>query len=99
MLGAAHGLDRIMLLLMFETGLDVPELIKLRVSDVDLEDGFINLPGGRRLEVSSETLSEMKGYLSLRPGHSFLFEGRCGKPVTAKWKRCVLERLLLEGKA
>ncbi|HSD58992.1 MAG TPA: tyrosine-type recombinase/integrase [Methanotrichaceae archaeon] len=95
MLESACGLDRIMLLLLFETGLKVEELIDLRVSDVDLEGGYVRTPGGEKLQISSQTLAEMKRYLKARPSQIFLFEGRCGKPITVKWKRCVLEKLLL----
>lgn len=87
-----------MLRLIFETGLEVEDLIKLRVSDVDIEGGSILLPKGDRLKLSSQTLDELKSYLSSRPNQSFIFEGRCGKPITVKWKRCVLEKLLQRAK-
>lgn len=93
-LTSVSGLDRIMLLLLIETGIDIEDLIKLRVSDVDVNGGFIQLPGGERLQLSTQTLEELKSYLQAKPAQSFLFEGRCGKPVTVKWKRCVLEKLL-----
>jgi len=98
MLKSACGLDRIMLLLLFETGLKVEELINLRISDIDLERGFVRTPGGEMLQISSQTLEDMKSYLTARPGQGFLFEGRCGKPVTVKWKRCVLEKLIQRAK-
>ncbi len=88
------GLDRIMLLLLLETGIDIEDLIKLRVSDVNIEGGFILLPGGKRLQLSPQTLEELNSYLQAKPAQGFLLEGRCGKPVTVKWKRCVLEKLL-----
>jgi integrase len=93
-LDSTYGLDRIMLILMFETGLPVEDLIKLRVSDIDLVDGFIHPSGGERFALSPQSQDELKGYLNSRPNQSFLFEGRCGKPITAKWKRCVLDKLL-----
>ncbi len=98
MLKLACGLDRIMLLLLFDTGLNVEELINLHVSGVDLERGYVRTPGGEKLQISSQTLEEMKSYLMTRPEHVFFFEGRCGKPVTVKWKRCVLEKLIQKAK-
>lgn len=98
MLDSTYGLDRIMLLLIFETGLEVGDLIKLRVSDVDIEAGSILIPGVGRLKLSSQTLEELMSYLNPRPNQVFLFEGRCGKPITVKWKRCVLEKLLQRAK-
>jgi integrase len=94
LLESTCGLDRIMLLLLFETSLEVEDLIEIRVSDVDIDRGSIQLPGGKRLKLSSQTFEELKSFLLARPNQVFLFEGRCGKPVTVKWKRCVLEKLL-----
>lgn len=92
------GLDRIMLLLLIESGLEIEDLIKLRVSDVDINGGSIQLPGGDRLQLSSQALEELKCYMLAKPGQAFLLEGRCGKPVTVKWERCVLEKLLQRAK-
>lgn len=94
LLDSVFGLDRIMLLLLFETGFEVEELISLRVSDADLDSGDIRTASGKRLRISHQSLSELKSYLKARPSQAYLFEGRCGKPITVKWKRCVLEKLL-----
>jgi integrase len=94
LLESTCGLDRIMLLLLFETGLEVEDLIEIRVSDVDIDGGFILPPRGERIKLSSQTFEELRSFLLARPNQVFLFEGRCGKPVTLKWKRCVLEKLL-----
>jgi integrase len=94
MLQAVQGMDRIMLLMLLSTGLSLKDLIELRVSDLNLEDGFVQIPSGRRLPLSLELLQELKGYVRDRPAKGYLFEGRCGKPVTVKWRRCVLDKLL-----
>jgi integrase len=94
LLESACGLDRIMLLLLFETCLEVEDLIEIRVSDVDIDSGSILLPVGERIKLSSQTFEELKSFLLARQNQVFLFEGRCGKLVTVKWKRCVLEKLL-----
>jgi integrase len=94
LLESTCGLDRIMLLLLFETGLEVEDLIKIRVSDVDIDGRSILLHGGESIKLSSQTFEELKRFLQARPDQVFLFEGRCGKHVTVKWKRCVLEKLL-----
>lgn len=99
LLDSVSGLDRIMLLLLFETGLDVDELISLRISDADLGSGDIRTASGEKLKLSAQTLAELKSYLKARPSQTYLFEGRCGKPITVKWKRCVLEKLLQRVKA
>jgi integrase len=95
LLDLASGMDRIILLLLFETGLDLESLINLRVSDLDMQSGQLQVAPDRKIQLSSSVLSEIKEFLKSRPGQVYLLEGRCGKPVTSKWKRCVLENLQL----
>jgi site-specific recombinase XerD len=95
-LDLASGMDRIILHLLFDTGLDLECLINLRVSDLDIERGQLRVAGNRMFQLSSATLSEIKKFLKSRPGQVHLLEGRCAKPVTSKWKRCVLESLLMK---
>jgi integrase len=96
LLNLASAMDRIVLLLLFETGLEIDHLINLRVSDLDIESGQLQVALDRKIQLSSAALSEIRDYLLSRPGQVYLLEGRCGKPVTSKWKRCVLENLLLK---
>jgi len=96
LLDLAPVMDRIVLLLLFETGLDLEDLINLRVSDLDMQNGQLRVASDRKIQLSSAALTEIKDFLSFRPGQAYLLEGRCGKPVTRKWKRCVLENLLLK---
>ncbi len=98
MLDLASGMDRIILLLLFDTGLDLECLINLRVSDLDMERGQLRINENRKIQLSRATLSEIKQYIKSHPGQVHLLEGRCAKPVTTKWKRCVLESLLLKSK-
>lgn len=95
LLDLASGMDRIILLLLFETGLDLESLINLRVSDLDTQSGQLQVAPDRKIQLFSAALSEIKEFLKSRPGQVYLLEGRCGKPVTSKWKRCVLENLQL----
>ncbi len=94
MLDLASDMDRIILLLLFETGLDLECLINLGVSDLDIESGQLRVAENRKIQLSSATLSEIRQFLNSRPGQVHLLEGRCAKPVTSKWKRCVLESLM-----
>ena len=98
LLDLASHMDRIVLLLLFETGLEIDHLINLRVSDLDIESGQLQVAPDRKMPLSSAALSEIRGYLLSRPGQVYLLEGRCGKPVTSKWKRCVLDNLLLKAR-
>ena len=95
LLDLASGVDRIIILLLFETGFDLESLINLRVSDLNIESGQLRVAPDKKIQLSSAALSEIKEFLKSRPGQVYLLEGRCGKPVTSKWKRCVLENLQL----
>jgi integrase len=93
-LDSACELDRLVILLLIETGLSIEELIKLRVQHIDLEKGVIRADYNKPINISEQTRAELRKYLESRPGQVCLFEGRCGKPLTVKWKRCVLEKIL-----
>jgi len=96
-LDAASGMDRIILLLLCETGLGIEDLTKLHVSDIDLQTDPKTaslVAFNRKIHFSSQATAELADYLKNRPAQSYLLEGRCGKPITIKWKRCVLEPLL-----
>jgi integrase len=88
----ASALDRIIFLLLSETGLEIDNLITLRVSDLNIETGQLQVSKEKKIQLSCAVLSEIRAFLLSRPGQVYLLEGRCGKPVTSKWKRCVLEK-------
>ena len=92
-MASSSGLDRIMLLLLLDLGLEVKELIGTVTSDIDFGNGTILVRSlGEKKKISPKVMVELKNYLGTRPGQVYLFEGRCGKPVTGKWKKCVLEK-------
>ena len=43
------------------------------------------------LSLSPELLAAASAYGEKNPGKTYLFEGRCGKPVGPKWIRCAVE--------
>jgi integrase/recombinase XerD len=95
LLDSSSGLDRIMLMLLFDSGLKVEDLIGTKISDIDLEGGTILIRStGEKKKISPKVMAELKSYLEIRSGQVYLFEGRCGKPITGKWKRCVFEKLI-----
>jgi integrase len=92
LLDSSSGPDRIMLILLIDSGIDVEDLIGTKASDVNLDEGAILIRStGDKKRISPTVLAELKSYLETRPGQVYLFEGRCGKPMTEKWKRCFLE--------
>lgn len=93
LLDSSFGLDRIMLTLLLDSGLKVEDLIGIKISDVDLDEGTILIRStGAKKKISPKVLAGLKSYLETRSGQVYLFEGRCGKPMTGKWKRCFLEK-------
>ena len=90
---SARGLDRLIILLMMDTGLRIQDLSQVKVSDLDLDTGSI-LVSVRKIKISPRALLELQDYLQYRPGLAYLLEGRCGKLLTPKWERCVLEVLM-----
>jgi integrase len=95
LLDSSSGLDRIMLLLLLDSGLKVEDLIGTKTSDIDVGDRTILIRStGEKKKISPKVMAAIRNYLEIRPGHVYLFEGRCGKPITGKWKRCVFERLI-----
>ncbi len=97
LLDSASGLDRLVITLLIETGLNIEDLISIKVLDIDLGEGLLKVRG-KSIILSPEIIQEIRDYLKARPGQVYLLEGRCGKPITNKWRRCVLEKLLQRAK-
>ncbi len=90
--------DRAILELLYATGVRISELIKLRVRDLDLEEGLVRVQGkgskerivpfGRlALEAMASYLSALRPQLAEQAGAEaggFLFLGRRGRPLTRK---------------
>ncbi|MCJ7443376.1 MAG: site-specific integrase [Methanotrichaceae archaeon] len=92
-LDMAFGQDKLMIRMLMETELSADDLIKLKVSDVDLEKRSLKDSVGNTISLSAQALAELRNHIESKPKQAYLFEGRCGKPLTIKWKRCVLEKI------
>ncbi len=62
--------DKVLIELLYETGMRVGELSKIRIEDIDFESAFIRIAGqntktriGRTVYVPEEILNNIKGYL------------------------------------
>jgi integrase len=91
--------DKIMLRLLLETGRSLDDLRGARVSDLDRDRGVLRLrredveEGEGEVEeisLSPELLAAVGDYVDNNPGKTYIFEGRCGRPVGPKWVRCTL---------
>lgn len=85
--------------LMLDTGLRVGELVRLKLSDVDLDRGTFKVigKGNKEREVPLEEASTaaLRRYLDKRPQAEIeaLFLSRSGKPLTGNAVRLMLHRL------
>lgn len=84
--------DRMMILLLYSTGMRVSELIGLRVIDVDFSLSLLSVTGKRNkqrlIPLANKLLLELKSYLSIRVVSSpviteWLFNDKKGKKMTA----------------
>jgi site-specific recombinase XerC len=66
MLDLASGMDRIIIILLLESGLDLECLIKLRVSDLDIGSGQLRIAQNRVIQLSSGALKEINQFLTCR---------------------------------
>jgi integrase/recombinase XerD len=81
--GASSKKSRLMLMLFYSSGLRLSECIRLKRTDLDLEDrtGWVRKgKGGKdRLFILSDTLiAELKQYFNEEPEKEFIFSGRNG---------------------
>jgi integrase len=91
--------DKIMLRLLLETHRPLEDLREAKVSDLDRDRGLLRLrregkegkPEAEIIPLSPELLAAVEDYVEKNPGKTYLFEGRCGKPVGPKWIRCAIE--------
>ena len=65
--------DKLIITLLYRTGMRVGEFVKLRVEDIDFEERFIRIPSentktkeARTIFVPIEVLNEIKAYLKLK---------------------------------
>jgi integrase len=88
-----------MLRLLLETHRPLEDLREAKVSDLDRDRGLLRLrregkegkPEAEIIPLSPELLAAVEDYVEKNPGKTYLFEGRCGKPVGPKWIRCAIE--------
>jgi integrase/recombinase XerD len=89
--------DRAMLEVLYSTGLRVSELIKIRITDLNFELGFVRAAGKggkERIVPLGDTASDQvrsymantrQGFLKRRTGSPFLFLTQQGKPMTRQY--------------
>ncbi|HEC65519.1 MAG TPA: site-specific integrase [bacterium] len=64
--------DKLMVLVLYSTGMRVGEFTKSKIQDIDFQERFLSIPAentktrvGRTVWISPETLSEIKAYIKL----------------------------------
>ncbi|MBN1323321.1 MAG: hypothetical protein JW986_04880 [Methanotrichaceae archaeon] len=96
--GVVSDRDRIALILLREAGLDLESLLRLEISDLHLDGNSLRI-GAKKAELQMASAEEMRSYLLAHRDQRYLLEGRCGLPLTPRWRRCVLDRLIPAGRA
>ena len=98
LLKQASGRDRLVLLLLYDSGMRVGELVTTRVDDIDFEHGFIRIQSSRcktrsfrASRISPYTLQVIKE--SIQPGQKWLFPGRSSGHLSTKTIQRILDRL------
>ncbi len=68
--------------------------LRLKRGGMSVGRGDGNRVGGEpkveEIPLSPELLATVEDYVDKNPGKTYIFEGRCGRPVGPKWVRCTL---------
>src|SRR3989344_85558 len=84
-----HGRNRLILEFLYSTGCRVSEASKLRVDDLELEEGIARVKGGkgnkdRIIVLSKQWISDIKRYLKKKKKKSeFVFSKKNAKPISS----------------
>jgi integrase/recombinase XerD len=86
---------RLLLKMMYGSGLRVSECVGLKIGDIDLNEGRILVRSGkgnkdRRIRLANDIRNEFKNYLPTLKSQNFLFEGRDGH-ITVKLAQKVIK--------
>lgn len=91
----------LMVSLMYSSGLRVSEVVKIRVADIDLNQGTLMVRMGKgkkdRLTILSDKQSGLlEEFMGVKPGAAFLFESvqRPGRPLAVRSLQKVVERAM-----
>lgn len=97
--------DRAIVELLYSTGLRIGELLRLRLSDLNLEQKLIRVKGKggkeRLVPFGEKAFLALKDYLSIRdalgPKEDFVFLNRFGKRLSPRWVQKSLKVYALKG--
>lgn len=98
--------DKLIVMVLYSTGLRVSELIKIKISEIDFDERTILIRGKGNKErivlFDEDTRKEILNYLDKRPKDSdYLIVNRVGKPISARYiqmmikdyaKKCGIEK-------
>lgn len=98
LLEQASGRDRLIILLLYDSGMRVGELVTTKVEDIDFEHCFIRIQSSRTktksfrtCRICQHTLQAVKEYV--QPGQEWLFHGRCSGHLSKRTIQLTLDRL------
>ena len=85
----ANQKHRLLVALAYGAGLRVSEVVALRVRDLEIEEGFISVRGGKGMKDRTTVFpaclaSAMREFVSGRAGDAYVFESNMGGGLTAR---------------
>jgi site-specific recombinase XerD len=95
---APNPKHRLLLMLLYSSGLRVGEAVRLRIDDIDVERGLVRVRDGkggkdRYTLLSTKALAVMRAYREIFGSRRWVFEGgRRGRPYTARSVQHVVQR-------
>lgn len=92
--------DKIIILLLYSTGIRVGELTLIRLEHLDFENGFIKIPAEnsktrepRTVRIGKEILNDIKAYLKLeKRKNGYLFKLRQGRKLTTRRVQQIVQK-------
>jgi len=94
--------DRLMFKMLYSSGCRIGEFTMIRISDLDLENGYIRIPAENTktktartaVIASKELVSELRGWIKDRKksGNDFLFDSRQGDRITPRRVQQLLKK-------
>lgn len=82
-----RGRDKLLIRLLFRTGMRVSEVTSLKKSNIDFEEKVITIVGkgdkSRRVQVNGKTLDSLSRFINRYKPRHFVFENKkTGRPIT-----------------
>ena len=91
---------KLILMVLYATGLRVSELINLKIKDIDFDEGVIKVVGGkgkkdRVVTVSGKLLQRLKEYVKTKSPEEYVFVSKYGNKLSSRYIQYLVKDLSL----